>query len=100
MRNSYQALVWEHEIVLYFSGNKYNMLHKITSLEQYHEVYTKSVEKPEQFWNEIADSFQWHQKWEKVLNWNFKEPKVEWFINGKLNITENCLDRHLEKNAR
>ncbi|MBK9328455.1 MAG: acetate--CoA ligase [Sphingobacteriales bacterium] len=75
------------------------MLHKITSLEQYHEVYTKSVEKPEQFWNEIADSFQWHQKWEKVLNWNFKEPKVEWFINGKLNITENCLDRHLEKNA-
>lgn len=89
----------EDEIVLYFSGNKLRMRHKITSIEHYHETYKKSVDQPEQFWSEIADSFQWHQKWDKVLEWNFREPKVEWFVNGKLNITENCLDRHLDKNA-
>ncbi len=75
------------------------MRHKITSIEHYHETYKKSVDQPEQFWSEIADSFQWHQKWDKVLEWNFREPKVEWFVNGKLNITENCLDRHLDNNA-
>ena len=77
----------EDEIVLYFSGNKLRMRHKITSIEHYRETYKKSVDQPEQFWSEIADSFQWHQKWDKVLEWNFREPKVEWFVNGKLNIT-------------
>lgn len=71
------------------------MQHKITSLEEYHKVYKKSIEEPEQFWAEIADSFQWKKKWDKVLEWNFREPNVKWFLNGKLNITENCLDRHL-----
>src|SRR6476646_6186960 len=73
------------------------MNHKITSLEEYHAVYRKSVDDPQGFWAHIADSFQWHKKWNKVLEWNFKQPDVKWFINGKLNITENCLDRHLEK---
>ncbi len=72
------------------------MNHKITSLEQYKEVYKRSVEDPEEFWEEIAGSFTWRQRWDKVLEWNFKEPNVKWFLNGKLNITENCLDRHLE----
>lgn len=72
------------------------MSHKITSLQQYHEVYRHSVENPEQFWAEIADSFHWHKKWDSVLEWSFKEPDVKWFLNGKLNIAENCLDRHLE----
>ncbi|MFN8282074.1 MAG: acetate--CoA ligase [Chitinophagales bacterium] len=75
------------------------MSHKITSFQQYEETYKKSVEQPEQFWNEIADTFQWKQKWNKTLEWNFTEPNVKWFLNGKLNITENCLDRHLENNA-
>ena len=75
------------------------MEHKISSLEQYQEVYNKSIEAPEQFWNEIAETFTWKQKWNKILQWNFKEPNVQWFIEGKLNITENCLDRHLENNA-
>ncbi|MFM2290759.1 MAG: acetate--CoA ligase [Bacteroidota bacterium] len=75
------------------------MTHKITSLEQYHEVYQYSVEQPEQFWASVADSFLWRKTWDKVLEWNFKEPDVKWFLNGKLNITENCLDRHLEKNG-
>ena len=67
--------------------------YQITSYDQYKEVYAKSVAEPEQFWSEIADNFTWRKKWDKVLNWNFKEPKIEWFLNGKLNITENCLDR-------
>lgn len=69
--------------------------YQIKSFEQYKEVYRKSIENPEQFWGEIAEQFTWHKKWDKVLDWNFAEPKVEWFKGGKLNITENCIDRHL-----
>ena len=70
---------------------------QITSLEQYHSDYKKSVDDPESFWAAVAENFQWRKKWDKVLEWNFKEPKIEWFKGGKLNITENCIDRHLEK---
>ena len=73
--------------------------YQITSLEQYHQDYKKSVEDPEGFWGAIAENFEWREKWDKVLNWNFKEPKVEWFTNAKLNITENCIDRHLKTMA-
>ncbi len=68
---------------------------QIKSLEQYYQDYRKSVEEPDAFWGAIAENFQWRQKWDKVLEWNFKVPKVEWFKGGKLNITENCIDRHL-----
>ncbi|MDX5443259.1 MAG: acetate--CoA ligase [Hymenobacteraceae bacterium] len=70
--------------------------HQIKSPEQYQEAYQKSVEQPEEFWAEIAESFTWRKKWDKVLEWNFEEPNVKWFQGGKLNITENCLDRHLK----
>jgi len=70
---------------------------KITSFSEYQEAYKQSVEQPEQFWADIADNFYWRKKWDKVLEWNFKEPKIEWFKGAKLNITENCLDRNLEK---
>jgi acetyl-CoA synthetase len=69
--------------------------YQITSLEQYHSDYKKSVEDPEGFWSNIAQHFQWRAPWSKVLNWNFTEPKIEWFKDAKLNITENCIDRHL-----
>ncbi len=68
---------------------------KITSIEEYHQEYKKSVESPETFWAEKAEQFIWKKKWDKVLDWNFSEPKSEWFVGAKLNITENCLDRHL-----
>jgi acetyl-CoA synthetase len=71
------------------------MANKINSLGGYFHEYQKSVANPEQFWADIAESFYWRKTWDKVLEWNFDEPKIEWFINGKLNITENCLDRHL-----
>jgi acetyl-CoA synthetase len=70
---------------------------KINSFEEYQNQYKKSVENPEQFWASIADTFTWKKKWDTVLDWNFEEPKVNWFEGGQLNITENCLDRHLEK---
>ena len=69
--------------------------YQIKTLAQYHEAYSKSVENPEEFWAEIAENFTWHKKWDKVLEWNFKEPKIEWFKGAKLNITENCIDKHL-----
>jgi acetyl-CoA synthetase len=69
---------------------------QIGSLEEYRAAYTKSIEDPEGFWAGIAEHFQWHRKWNKVLDWNFSEPVVKWFSGAKMNITENCLDRHLE----
>ena len=72
-------------------------MERITSFEQYQQEYKHSVENPEAFWAEQAERFTWHKKWDKVLEWNFEEPDIKWFIGGKLNITENCLDRHLEK---
>ena len=68
---------------------------KISSFKEYQEVYKNSVEQPEEFWAEIADTFTWRKKWDTVLNWNFDEPNIKWFDGAKLNITENCLDRHL-----
>ncbi len=68
---------------------------RIDSYEQYQKDYEKSVNDPEGFWGDVANNYQWMKKWDRVLEWNFEEPKVKWFLNGQLNITENCLDRHL-----
>ncbi len=68
---------------------------RISSFEHYQNQYKASIENPENFWSAQAEEFVWKKKWNRVLNWNFEEPKVEWFIGGQLNITENCLDRHL-----
>ena len=70
--------------------------HQLTSEEQYREAYSKSVSEPEAFWGEIAETFEWREPYEKVLSWDFDTPDVRWFEGGKLNITENCLDRHIE----
>ncbi len=68
----------------------------IKHLEEYYKVYRKSVREPEVFWEEIAEEhFSWHKKWDKVLEWDFKKPEIKWYQGAKLNITENCIDRHL-----
>jgi acetyl-CoA synthetase len=72
-----------------------NYPYQLQSAEAYRAAYQKSIQDPEGFWADIADNFTWQKKWDKVLDWNFKEPKIEWFKGGQLNITENCLDRHL-----
>ncbi|HTD92261.1 MAG TPA: acetate--CoA ligase [Chitinophagaceae bacterium] len=69
--------------------------YQIKSFDAYREAYRESVEDPEGFWGRIAEHFTWRKKWGKVLEWNFREPSIKWFDGGKLNITENCLDRHL-----
>ena len=73
--------------------------YQIKSLEEYKTAYKESVDNPENFWAAVAENFQWRKKWDKVLDWNFTEPKIEWFKGGKLNITENCIDRHLKTMA-
>lgn len=72
---------------------------QIKSFEAYQQAYKHSVENPEEFWAGIADNFLWKKKWDKVLSWNFSEPNVKWFEGAKLNITENCLDRHLAEHG-
>jgi acetyl-CoA synthetase len=68
----------------------------IKSLKEYFNVYDKSVNKPEEFWEEIAEEqFIWHKRWDNVLTWDFEKPEIKWFENAQLNITENCIDRHL-----
>ncbi|MGY3795861.1 acetate--CoA ligase [Aquimarina sp. 433] len=69
----------------------------IKHLEEYYQVYRKSVRDPETFWAEIAEEhFMWKKKWDNVLSWDFTKPEVKWFEGAKLNITENCIDRHLQ----
>lgn len=70
---------------------------QLKSFDEYQEAYKKSVEEPEEFWSEVADHFFWKRKWNNVLKWNFKDPDIKWFEGAKLNITENCLDRHIYK---
>ena len=68
----------------------------IKNLEEYYQVYRKSVRDPENFWEEVAEEhFLWQKKWNKVLEWDFTKPEINWFKGAKLNITQNCIDRHL-----
>jgi acetyl-CoA synthetase len=71
------------------------MTKKISSYMDYLQTYEKSVADPEGFWAEQAETFFWRKKWDKVLDWNFEGPDVNWFVNGKLNITENIFERNL-----
>jgi len=72
----------------------------IKNLEEYFQIYRKSVRNPEGFWEEIAEEhFQWRRRWDKVLSWDFEKPEVKWFEGAQLNISENCIDRHLYTRA-
>ncbi len=81
----------------FFNNLKFIMTKQISSFAEYRKVYKNSVENPEKFWEKQARTFEWKKKWDKVLEWNFDKPDVQWFVGGKMNITENCLDRHLKK---
>jgi acetyl-CoA synthetase len=71
-------------------------MYRIRSFEEYQAQYRRSIEEPEAFWGDVASSFLWKKPWQQVLDWNFDQPDVRWFSGGSLNITENCLDLHLE----
>src|SRR5580765_3731106 len=66
---------------------------RIRSLEQYRRLYRESINRPEKFWAREADELVWQKRWKKVLEW--KAPFAKWFVGGKLNVSENCLDRHV-----
>ena len=70
---------------------------RILDYDSYKKEYKKSIEYPEDFWKNKALNFLWKRKWNRVLSWDFNKPEVKWFEGGKLNITENCIDRHLEE---
>lgn len=68
----------------------------IKSLEEYFQVHRKSVQEPAKFWGEVAEEhFMWRRKWDNVLSWDFTKPEIKWYEGAQLNITENCIDRHL-----
>ncbi|MGA1819523.1 MAG: acetate--CoA ligase [Thermoplasmatota archaeon] len=76
--------------------NVKDMAH-IKSLDEYREMYKRSIEDPEGFWGEIAENFHWFKKWDKVMEYEFNTPSIKWFKGGKTNLSYNCLDRNLEK---
>ena len=67
----------------------------INSLDQYEKTYKKSISNPDEFWSSIAERLHWYKKWEKVSDVDYKKARINWFINGKLNVSYNCLDRHV-----
>lgn len=69
---------------------------RINTFEEYQQKYEQSVQNPEAFWDEIAQTFTWRKPYDRVCEWDFEKPDIKWFVNGKVNITENALDRHLE----
>src|ERR1700675_4889636 len=71
---------------------------RIKSLGQYRRMYRESIAQPEKFWAREADQLVWQKRWKKVLEW--KAPFAKWFVGGKLNLSENCLDRHLLTHRR
>lgn len=67
---------------------------QITSADEYHKKYQQSIKEPKVFWKDIAQYFKWRKNWDSVLEWDFKTPDIKWFVNAKLNITDNALSRH------
>src|ERR1700690_3904324 len=66
----------------------------IKSLEEYETLYKQSIEDPEKFWAGVADELHWFKRWDKVLDWNL--PWAKWFVGGQINLSYNCLDRHVQ----
>jgi acetyl-CoA synthetase len=71
--------------------------HAYLSMEDYKKLYQKSIDKPDEFWGEMADQLEWFKKWEKVCEWDFNKPELKWFVGGKLNVSYNCLDKHIKE---
>ena len=69
---------------------------QLRTFSDYEKAYAASINEPVKFWEEIAAAFSWQEPWHKTLEWEFATPAVKWFQGGRLNITENCLDRHLK----
>jgi acetyl-CoA synthetase len=71
--------------------------HAYLSMADYKKLYRKSIDKPDEFWGEMAGELEWFKKWEKVCEWDFNKPELKWFVGGKLNVSYNCLDKHIKE---
>lgn len=69
--------------------------YQLKTVAEYKAAYEKSIQDPDGYWAAVASCFLWRKKWDITCKWNFEDPEIHWFVGGKLNITENCLDRHL-----
>ena len=85
-----------HEKRVFYPPKALSKKAYVKSLDEYKEIYRRSLDDPEGFWGELAGQLDWYKKWDKVMVEDFKEAKHEWFVGGKLNVSYNCLDRHLE----
>jgi acetyl-CoA synthetase len=83
------------EKLIYEPSDAVKMKASIKRMEEYKELYQRSINDPEKFWGELAEQLNWYKKWDKALEWDFDRPEVKWFAGGKLNASYNCLDRHL-----
>jgi acetyl-CoA synthetase len=83
------------EKLVYEPSDAVKMKASIRRMEEYRELYQRSINDPDKFWGELAEQLNWYKKWDKVLEWDFDKPEVKWFAGGKLNASYNCLDRHL-----
>jgi len=83
------------EKLIYEPSDAVKMKASIKRMEEYRELYQRSINDPEKFWGELAEQLNWYKKWDKALEWDFDRPEVKWFAGGKLNASYNCLDRHL-----
>ena len=81
---------------IYMTSADWTIDSHISSLDKYKELYNDSIKDPDDFWSRIANRISWYKPWDKVRDFNFKEAKIKWFENGKLNVSYNCLDRHVE----
>ena len=81
---------------VFYPPKELNRKAYVKSMDEYKALYQKSIDDPEVFWGEVAEQLDWYKKWDKVLVEDFKEGKHEWFVGGKLNVSYNCLDRHLK----
>jgi acetyl-CoA synthetase len=83
------------EKLIYEPSDSVKIKATIKHMEEYRELYQKSIKDPEKFWGELAEGLDWSKKWNKVSEWDFSKPEIKWFVGGKLNASYNCLDRHL-----
>jgi len=80
----------------YFPPSKWLKNAHVNSIEKYNKIYEESIKDTNQFWASVADRIDWYKKWDKVSDVDYKEAKISWYLNGKLNVSYNCLDRHIE----
>jgi acetyl-CoA synthetase len=90
-----EKMSMSEEKLVYKPSDAVKMKATIRRMEDYKELYQRSLNDPEKFWGELAEQLDWSKKWDKVLEWDFNKPEVKWFGGGKLNASYNCLDRHL-----